>query len=148
MDKITGVIAKTHFVNTQKKTTGADKFQKTLDNATTQAPSGVAPQQSVGSLGEIASVMFNPVETPTENILNKTSNLLNLLDNYTKDIENPEKSLKDIEPLIDEINDNALELNLAAGDTLEKDDRLKDIATQTAITASVEYMKFKRGDYV
>ncbi|MCF8067353.1 MAG: hypothetical protein K9L30_02085 [Desulfobacterales bacterium] len=148
MDKITGVIAKTHFVNTQKKTTAADKFQQTLDKAAARETAGTAANQPVGSLGEIASVMFNQVKTPTENIMNKTINLLNLLDNYSKDMENPENTLKDLEPLIDEINNNALELNLEAGDTLEKDDRLKDIATQTAITASVEYMKFKRGDYV
>ena len=69
---------------------------------------------------------------------------MGLLDSYAKDMENPKKTLRDIEPLIVSIRQNASDL-MEAADKISPD--LKEIATETAVAANSEYIKFYRGDY-
>jgi hypothetical protein len=95
-------------------------------------------------LGEIQPTGFPRIESASTTVANKTDNLLNLLDNYAKDMENPNKSLKDIEPLIVSIQRKASELMDA---TARISPDLKEIATETAVAANSEYIKFYRGDY-
>ena len=95
-------------------------------------------------LGEIQPTGFPIIESVSTSVANKTSHLLDLLDSYAKDMENPKKTLRDIEPLIVSIQRNASEL-MEATDKIPP--VLKDIATETAVTANSEYIKFYRGDY-
>jgi hypothetical protein len=78
----------------------------------------------------------------------KTDALLGLLEAYSNQLENPDVSLKNIAPILEQINQEADSLledstSLGAGET-----NLKEIATQTVITAQTEYQRFQRGDYL
>ncbi|MCK5418368.1 MAG: hypothetical protein KAI93_07680, partial [Desulfobacterales bacterium] len=74
-------------------------------------------------------------------------NLLNLLENYRQQLENPNVTLRTLEPVMNTIAKEKDQLS-AVLDSMPNEDRLKDILNQTLITASLEVIKFNRGDYI
>jgi uncharacterized protein YoxC len=125
--------------------TSAGGFSETLSRAMeTEKPSSTA----AGSLGEIQACGFQPIETPTETLVRRTDSLLNLMDTYAQDLSDPSKSLKEISPALDTINQHATELLEQSKTLSPKDDALTGIASQVALTARMEVIKFQRGDYV
>ncbi|RLB86734.1 MAG: hypothetical protein DRH26_16870 [Deltaproteobacteria bacterium] len=144
---------------------GTPKAEKTggFENALTQALGQVNQTGQVGqpdeteppgmekttasALGEIPSTGLY-LQDQSAIVSEKTEALLGLLDAYSNELENPGISLKSIAPILEQINQKADSLlkesvSLGAGNT-----NLKDIATQTVITAQTEYQRFQRGDYV
>ena len=120
-------------------------FQQRLNEAQEKNQTSAANNvDGPNRLGEIQATGFPRVESASTTVVNKTDHLLNLLDNYAKDMENPNKSLRDIEPLIVSIQQKATELMEA---TAKISPDLKEIATETAVAANSEYIKFYRGDY-
>jgi hypothetical protein len=73
--------------------------------------------------------------------------LLDLLDAYRQKLAHPQTSLKDIHPLISAIGKETEKME-AALETLAEEDELKHIVNQTLVTASLEVIKFNRGDYI
>jgi hypothetical protein len=73
--------------------------------------------------------------------------LLDLLDEYRDQLADPNVTLRHIEPLLNTI---AQEREHLSGilDRLPNEDGLKDIVHRTLITASLEVVKFNRGDYI
>ena len=125
--------------------TKSNQFQQRLNEA--QEKNQTAHTSSVATpkgLGEIQPMGFPKIESASTTVVNKTDQLLSLLDSYAKDMENPDKTLRDIEPLIVSIQQNASEL-MEAADKISPD--LKEIATETAVAANSEYIRFYRGDY-
>ena len=149
MSKITNVTDGSHIPKQQNiKSAEGQDFREALDKALENGKKETAPirQKSANTLGEIQPSTLNQIENTTEGIFNKTNFLIDKLENYSKELENPDKSLKDIEPLIASIKNDAEQLILKATDS--NDEKLNKIATETAIKANTEYIKFNRGDYI
>ena len=107
-----------------------------------ESPSKIQPSRL---MDPISAIRFNPKD---KNItVDRIDNLLNLLDNYCHQLSDPHVSLRKLEPLIRTI---AKEKDQLSGllDSLPNEDGLKDILNQTLITASLEEIKFNKGDYI
>jgi hypothetical protein len=123
-------------------------FKNNLQEALTQRKASETQPPDARILGEVPPPTFCKIENSSGDVVKKTGELIDLLDNYARDIHNPDKALKEIEPLIVEIRDRATQLLQESEKTLGKDSGLKEIAARCALTANVEYIKFRRGDYV
>ena len=97
-------------------------------------------------LGEITSVYPPSIESGPAESITRAEQLLGMLDNFTSQLGNPNKSLRDLAPLMSEIKDKAGELTALSEDMPPTDGDLKKILDSVALTATVEYVKFYRGD--
>jgi len=154
MSKITGISYPHDIITRQQQTqtsTDGHAFQNMLDKTLDEKGLQPSEETTASTLSEIRVDALNPVsnciQSSSEVVVEKTDALLNLLDRYSADLNNPRKNLKEIEPLIDTIKTEAQEL-MDEAQTLTPDDELHDIATQCAVMANVEYIKFERGDYL
>ena len=104
--------------------------------------------QHASQMNPLSAVQFNPL-SPDETIttLNRVQNFLELLDTYRQRLADPQVTLRGIEALIQDIEKEKEQLSVVL-DSLPKADRLKDILKQTLVTASLEIIKFNRGDYI
>lgn len=72
---------------------------------------------------------------------------LDQMDQYASALGDSNRSLRDIEPLADNLKKTAGEL-AELSRRLPEGDPLKGLSNDAAVLATVEAMKFKRGDYV
>jgi hypothetical protein len=79
--------------------------------------------------------------------VDRIENLLNLLDDYRTKLADPNVTLKDIHPLISTLSQEKEQLAPLL-DSLPADDSLKNILNHTLVTASLEIIKYNRGDYI
>jgi hypothetical protein len=138
MSKITGISYPPDIITRQQQTqtsTDGHAFQNMLDKTLDEKGLQPSEETTASTLSEIRVDALNPVsnciQSSSDVVVEKTDALLNLLDQYSADLNNPRKNLKEIE-----------------AQTLTPDDELHDIATQCAVMANVEYIKFERGDYL
>jgi hypothetical protein len=96
----------------------------------------------------VSAIRFNPLAPQDKNItVERIHNFLNLLDNYRQQLSDPQVTLRTLEPVMNTI---AKEKDQLSGllESLPNEDGLKHILNQTLITASLEVIKFNRGDYI
>jgi AAA domain len=132
----------------QTKTVGTSSgdFSASLNRAMGAGNPSSAP---AAALGEIQASTFQSIEAPAkETLVSNAGSLLDLMDDYAQNLGNPSKSLKDIAPILDTINERATELLKQSQTLAPQDDSLHRIASEVALTARMEVMKFQRGDYV
>lgn len=99
-------------------------------------------------LDPISAIRFNPLSSQDNDItLDRVENLLNLLEKYRQQLRDPQVTLRTIEPLMRTIAAEKDQLSEKL-DSISNEDGLKDILNQTLITASLEVIKFNRGDYI
>ena len=111
----------------------------------TENPSKIQPSTL---MDPVSAIRFNPLSTQDKNItVERVHNLLNLLDNYRQQLSDPHVTLRTLEPMMNTI---AKEKDQLSGllESMPNDDGLKHILNQTLITASLEVIKFNRGDYI
>ncbi len=130
----------------QKSGETADAFGSVLSSALEKAEAAEEGTQAMG-LEEISAPVFK-LEPLASIVTGKTDKLLGMLETYAGQLENPEVSLRKIAPVLEEINSKADALLKDARFLGEDNSGLKDIATQTVVTARTEYLKFQRGDYL
>ena len=80
-------------------------------------------------------------------VVQRAERLLDLLSEYQQKLANPSFTLRDISPLIDELKADNRAL-VSSVNSLSEGDELKNILNQIIVAASVEIIKFDRGDYV
>lgn len=144
-----GILKESYPQKTQKSeaTPNADFkniLKESVENST-ENPSKIQPSTLMDPVSEIR---FNPLSTQDKNIMvERIDNLLNLLDNYRQQLSDPHVTLRTLEPVMNTI---AKEKNQLSGllDSMPNEDGLKHILNQTLITASLEVIKFNRGDYI
>ena len=96
----------------------------------------------------VSAIQFHPVSLENKRItVERVDNLLNLLDNYRDNLADPQVTLRSIEPVINMIAKEKEQLSSVA-ESLPNEDGLKDILNRTLITASLEVIKYNRGDYI
>lgn len=130
----------------QKSGESADTFGSVLSSALEKTEAAEEDTQTIG-LEEINSPGFE-LEPFASVVTGKTDKLLGMLETYAGQLENPDVSLRNIEPVLKDINTEAEALLEDTRFLGEEDSGLKDIATQTVVTARTEYFKFQRGDYL
>lgn len=82
-----------------------------------------------------------------EAAIGQVENILDLLDDYRHKLADSRVTLREMDALVGRISGE--KENIAATlSSLEEGEQLRDILNQTLVTASLEVMKFRRGDYV
>ena len=127
-------------------------FAKLLEEQrnSTAAPSSGGGLESVSQLensGLIGLIMATGGLDKSAKVDKHLESTLDKMEEYANALGDTTKSLKDLEPL-------AADLELTAGRlselsrNLPEGDPLKGLSNNAAVLATVEAMKFKRGDYV
>jgi hypothetical protein len=143
------ILKKCYPQNTQKneKTPNADFnniLKESVENST-QKPSKIQPSTLMDPVSAIRS---NPLSTQDKNLtVERIDQLLNLLENYRRQLRNRQVTLRTLEPVMNTIAKEKDQLSRVL-DSMPNEDRLKDILNQTLITASLELIKYNRGDYI
>jgi hypothetical protein len=89
-----------------------------------------------------------PISPPDKEIaIKRVENLLDLLDDYRQKLADPQVTLKEMDALVGRISGEKENLT-ATLSSMEEGEQLQDILNQTLVTASLEMMKFRRGDYL
>ncbi len=122
-------------------------FKNALSNAIDKTESVEMQTSSASALEEIESAYVRIQGQPSI-VTGKTDRLLGLLDSYAAQLKDPGTSLKSMAPVLEKLNQKATTLLQETQSLDQKDLPLKQIATQTAVTAKNEYIKFQRGDYL
>jgi hypothetical protein len=78
-------------------------------------------------------------------LVGRADQLLNLLESYQKKLENPGTQMKEAYTSMKAIEDQADELTLYI-ESLPENDEFRNFLNRLVITASVEAIKFRRGD--
>ena len=104
--------------------------------------------QSPPLMHPVSTIQFHPLSSENKHVtVERVDNLLSLLDNYRKQLADPQVTLRSIEPVINTIVKEKEQLSSVL-DSLTNEDGLKDIVNRTLITASLEVIKYNRGDYI
>ncbi len=99
-------------------------------------------------INPVSPIRFHPLSSEDKSTtVEHVDNLLNLLDNYRKQLADPQVTLRSIEPVMNTIVKEKEQLSSVL-DSLTNEDGLKDIVNRTLITASLEVIKYYRGDYI
>jgi exonuclease VII small subunit len=113
-------------------------LKKTIDQASASDPVAAAA----------AALRFQSVTpTPDPSVVGCLEGYLDLLENYCQKLSNPRVSLKGLEASIRQLEEGRDALSQALG-SLPEDDRLNDVLNQTLVTAELEIIRFRRGDYL
>ena len=130
-----------------EQTTDAD-FKNILKESVEKSTENPPEIQPTTLLDHISAIRFNPLSTQDKNItVERVENLLNLLEKYRQQLKDPKVTLRTLEPIINAIGEEKNQLSVKL-DAISNEDGLKDILNQTLITASLEVIKFNRGDYI
>jgi len=147
-----GNINENTVVQTGQRQTAAPAagFQSSLEIALARGTAAKTKTVQAAALSEPpAAAQVNPAAaTSADDIACQTDSLLDLLESYANGLGSPWATLKDLAPLVNRIRDEAQQLMESAGKSTSAESGLKDIASQAALTANMEYIKFQRGDYV
>jgi hypothetical protein len=125
-----------------------DDFKNILKASVERTPHHQAKTQPPALMQPISAIKFQPLPPENKSItIERLDNLLNLLDNYRKQLADPQVSLRRMEPLMNTIEKEKEQLSSLL-DAIASEDGLKDIVNRTLITASLEVIKYNRGDYI
>jgi len=123
-------------------TSGADGFgnilKHTLDSAS--APEPLSTTSNCTQIKSLEPVFNDP-------IMQRLEGLLDLLEGYCQKLSNPRVNLKGLESTLQQLEQGRDALAPSVG-ALSENDGLKDILNRALITASLEIVRFKRGDYL
>jgi ABC-type transporter Mla subunit MlaD len=95
----------------------------------------------------LANLGLAPVAGPQAQTQKQLEKTLDQMDSYSAALGDLGRTLKDIAPLADGLGQSADRLSQLSRD-LPESDPLKGLSNEAAVLATVEAMKFKRGDYV
>ena len=150
--KINGIDESIKNGNVQKSDRTApahdDDFKKILKASVERtAPYSAKVQQPLPT-HSVSATRLQPLSPELKNAtVENVDKLLSLLDDYRKQLADPTMTLKKIEPAVNAIIKEKEQLS-SVMDSLAGDDGLKDIVNRTLITASLEIIRYNRGDYI
>lgn len=103
---------------------------------------------AASGIGLVAPTQLQPVaEAPADRLAGRVERYLDLLDDYRRQLSDPRVSLKGLDTTVREMEAGKDALAPALG-SLPEGDGIKDILNRTLVTASLEIIKFRRGDYL
>lgn len=131
---------------TQDRKTADDKgFANVLDKTIGSTNSGASAVQTAPPVGGMVPITCGDGLSGDELLARRASNILILLEKYGYALQDPKRTLKSIEPLVQEIH---TEIDSIKAEVRHQDGGLSKIANDIAVTATVEALKYERGDYV
>jgi hypothetical protein len=80
-------------------------------------------------------------------VVERVYKFLNTLDDYRHKLRDPQVSLKEVDPVINRIKNENENLKPVL-ESLADGDELKEILNDVLVTASLEVIKYRRGDYI
>lgn len=133
----------------QKRGTGkgAGKgFGEILGQAVLDAR-GVAGKgtQEISSLNAASASRAIDMDPVAFDTVQHAEKVLNLMDQYANALSDPKRTLKSIEPIVREIQKEVRDLPAVPQ---SQESGLRGVVNDIAVMASVEAIKFHRGDYV
>lgn len=133
---------------TQKEAAPDADFKHILKESVERSNAQSVKIQPALQPNPLAAIRFTPLSPEARQAtIEHVDNLLNLLDHYRDQLADPKVTLRHIEPLLNTISKEKEQLS-GILDRLPNEDGLKDIVHRTLITASLEEVKFNRGDYI
>lgn len=132
---------------TSQKTAGSE-FHDILQQATNKSSNSAERVVNLPPVQKVSTVQFDHISN-----INKTQNIerveqfLAVLDNYHKQLGEPGSTLKECYPLVSDMERETASI-LPLLDSISDGDELKGILNRAVITATVEAIKFNRGDYL
>ena len=134
--------------STPKNITSDTEFKDILKASVERSEQKSARIQTAPPPNHAAAIHVSPPSPATNSItIDRVDNLLNLLDQYRNQLADPTVTLRRIEPLLNTITKEKDQL-ASALERLPDEDALKDIVHRTLITASLEVIRYSRGDYI
>jgi hypothetical protein len=113
-------------------------FKQTLESSAAAVPSS-APA---------VSIQFEPAGSMAPaSAVSRLEGFLDLLEGYCQKLSNPRVGLRGLEASLQRLEEGREALSASLG-LLAEDDGLRDVLNQTLVTAEIEIMKFRRGDYL
>jgi hypothetical protein len=132
----------------QKEQSQNADFKNILKASVERTTQQQAKIQRSALIDPVSAIRFDPLSPEDKSTtVERVDNLLNLLDNYRDELADPQVTLRSIEPVMNTIVKEKEQLS-AVLDSLTNEDGLKDIVNRTLITASLEVIKYYRGDYI
>lgn len=125
-------------------------------------PSAAGPHRPAGGYASAASILESGAlgliqanrglaeagaADSTQTTLRQLERTLDQIDRYAAALGDLKAPLKNLAPLADDLDQSADRLSRLTRD-LSESDPLKSLSTETAVLATVEAMKFRRGDYI
>jgi hypothetical protein len=125
-----------------------DDFKNILKASVERTMPDTGEIQSPSLANSLSAIRFQAPSPENKRMtIEHVDNLLNLLDNYRIQLADPQVTLRSMEPVIKMIDKEKEQLSSVL-DSLAEADGLKDIVNRTLVTASLEVMKYNRGDYI
>lgn len=125
-----------------------DDFKNILKASVERTMPDTGKIQSSSLANPVSAIRFQAPSPENKRLtIEHVDNLLNLLDNYRIQLADPQVTLRSMEPVIKMIDKEKEQLSSVL-DSLAEADGLKDIVNRTLVTASLEVMKYNRGDYI
>lgn len=130
---------------------GEGKFGDILRNAVEEGAGGIKGDTQASPVKEInytriSGVQSTGIASRTEAI-GSAERLLDILDDYSSKITNPRYTLKEIHKLVVGMENEKASL-IPLMQSLPEGDGARDLLNRILVTASVEAIKFNRGDYL
>ncbi|KPA09044.1 hypothetical protein MHK_010734 [Candidatus Magnetomorum sp. HK-1] len=136
---------------TRQKSTDENQtdFQSCLDACNNKIQDkSTADVQISGNVCNIQTIPFMNITSPQKEMAEKVSSVLDLFEVYSQDLQNPNKTLKEIEPTLLNMKQAAERLHKENTLSGETGSSISQFINNLQVTASVEYFKFQRGDYL
>lgn len=132
----------------QKEQTQNADFKNILKASVERTTPHSAKIERPALINSLSAIRFDPPAPEDKSAtVERVDNLLNLLDNFRKQLADPQVTLRSIEPVMNTIVKEKEQMSSVL-DSLTNEDGLKDIVNRTLITASLEVIKYYRGDYI
>lgn len=121
----------------------ANDFGEILKQTIDQTSSASGPAS-----GPAAAIRCQPLRsTPELSAVGRLEGFLDLLEGYCQKLSNPRVSLKGLEASVRQLEAGRDTLSRTLG-SLPESDGLREVLNQTLVTAEVEIIRFRRGDYL
>jgi hypothetical protein len=121
----------------------------TVLRETVERPSQPAPEPQGSSVAPCATVSgCHPTIRPDTGLLvERVGKLLDTLDGYRQKLADTRYTVRDMYPDLQRFSQQSRDL-MPMLDSLPESDGLKDVLNQTLMTATMEVIRYYRGDYV
>jgi len=131
--------------STETSTVG---FQSYLDAFSDKLQRNSSAVEASPHMCNVQSVPFINMPPQQKEMVDKVSSVLDLFENYSNELQNSNKTLKEIEPTLLNMKQAAEKLYKENALNTEKSQTLSQLINNLQVTATVEYFKFQRGDYL
>ncbi len=123
-----------------------ERFVDILQNTVSEVMA-TSPSKTIQTLPPAGTLAGFIPSADRKELVGRADQLLDLLDSYRRRLENPRLPMKEAYTSMKAIEDRADELTPYI-EVLPEDDDFRTFLNRLVITASVEAIKFRRGDYL